>query len=69
MIALQILNGIDVTVQHFFSQRMGMGATGMRLLCFSVRHFVSSEKLLSLNSTSTQVRSSYGICLGPSLYL
>ena len=48
---------------------MVVGLIGMSVLSKSVRHFVPSAKVLSLNSTITQAGSSYGICLGPSLCL
>ena len=41
----------------------------MSHLCKSVRHFIVSEMLLSLNSTITQTGILYGICLGPFLCL
>ena len=46
---------------------MVVGLIGTNFLSKSVRHFVTSAKVLSLNSTIAQAESSYGIFLGPSL--
>ena len=58
VIALQTLNGIDVTEHHFLSQRMVVGLIGT-CFCLSkpVYHFVPSAKVLCLNSTITLVNS------------
>ena len=46
---------------------MVVGLIETCLLSKSVRHFVSSAKVLSLNSKIAQAESPYGIFLGPSL--
>ena len=55
------------TNSRFFLQRWVVELIGMSVLSKSVRYFVPSTKVLSLNSIITQAGNSYGICLGQSL--